>query len=142
MTGCRGRASPARRRPRPGDANNGRSGTTPTVFSGASGSVRRVTAWRLALIATGFAVRLACAEGGTVDGGSAALFPYAGFFESDKPIVCMLPPGTRVEKMGAAPLVDGAGAVIAPNYFIQVTVLEGDCKDRVGWITRSHYRGG
>jgi hypothetical protein len=93
------------------------------------------------LIVAGLAVRDVWAESGTVDGGSAALFPYAGFFESDKPIVCMLPPGTRVEKLDEAPLVDGAGAVIAAKYFFKVDVLEGDCKGRVGWITRTHYAG-
>ena len=83
----------------------------------------------------------AFADSGAVGQGGAALFPYAGFFESDKPILCMLSQGTKVERLADAPLLDGNNAVILPRYFVQVRVLEGECEGKVGWVTASHYRG-
>lgn len=115
----------------------------------------RDAAGRLAVSATGVARSLrvfmsgtlmalslgaAGAGSGAVGQGGAALFPYAGFFESDKPILCMLPQGTKVERLDYAPLLDGSRAVILPRYFVQVRVLEGDCEGKVGWLTASHYR--
>ena len=83
----------------------------------------------------------AAADTGAVGQGGAALFPYAGFFESDKPILCMLVQGTKLERLGYAPLLDGSNAVILQRYFVQVRVLEGECAGKVGWVTASHYSG-
>ena len=74
----------------------------------------------------------------TIGRNGAALFPYAGFFESDKPIVCMLAPGTHFEKLGDAPLRGEGGAVIAERYFVNVRIADGDCEGRTGWITASN----